>query len=111
MQLEVKPEDKDYSIWSIAGLFAAAGALVAICIVGSAISPPLWDFVCRHYDVLIVFCPPSFVSMALEGSRGMGVVVFVWTIITVANSALYFVVGLILAILWKAFNYTPRDGE
>jgi hypothetical protein len=103
MQLEVTPVKKHYSLWSIAGLFAAAGALVTICIFGSAISPPLCDFVCRHYDVLFVLCPPSIVSMAMDHIHGLEEVEIV-AMIAVENSVLYFVVGLIMAILWKTFQ-------
>ena len=106
MQLEVKPVKKRYSIWSIAGLFSAAGALVTICIFVSAISPPPWDFVHWHSEVILVICPPSFASIAMDNVRGMEAVVCV-AMIAAANSAIYFVVGVILAIIWKAFNYSP----
>ncbi|MDR3744519.1 MAG: hypothetical protein P4K80_00120 [Acidobacteriaceae bacterium] len=103
MQLEDEPVKKHYSIWSIAGMFAAVGVLVTVFIFGSGISPILWDFVCRHSDVMLVLCPPSIVSMAMDHIHGMEEAEIV-AVIAVENSALYFVVGLFLAILWKTFQ-------
>ena len=65
-----------------------------------------------HYNValwtaLIIVCPPSLVSVALvDVEPGTIDFAVMWLVITIANSALYAVIGLALGCLaWKPVDH------